>query len=85
MEEELLLPSSTAAIHEAKLSGTAGDHIQPKVASTTPVLVFSTVVALLGSLCNGCAVSTPAMHSFINQFSFYSSLIKNNITDLGGS
>lgn len=69
MEEELLLPSSTA-IHEANLSGTAGDHIQPKVASTTPVLVFSTVVALLGSLCNGCAVSTPAMHSFINQFSY---------------
>ncbi|KAG2695922.1 hypothetical protein I3760_07G034000 [Carya illinoinensis] len=61
MEEGLLLPSSTA-FHEAKLNGTAGDHIQPKVASTTPVLVLSTVIALFGSLCNGCAsgYSSPA-------------------------
>lgn len=47
MEEELL-PRSTNNVEDTPPSG----------ASTTPVLVLSTMVALCGSLTTGCSVST---------------------------
>ncbi|KAG6646827.1 hypothetical protein CIPAW_07G035000 [Carya illinoinensis] len=87
MEEGLLLPSSTA-FHEAKLSGTAGDHIQPKVASTTPVLVLSTVIALFGSLCNGCAsgYSSPAESGILQDLGLSKSAFSvfGSMLSLGG-
>ena len=53
--EEVLLPRST--IVEASPNGTVGE-MPPSGALATPLLVLSTGVALCGSLCIGCTVST---------------------------
>jgi hypothetical protein len=51
MEEEELLPRSTI-VEEGRAVRYAGDR-----GAATPVVVLSTMVALCGSLCLGCAVS----------------------------
>lgn len=53
--EEVLLPRST--IVEASPNGNVGE-MPPSGALATPLLVLSTGVALCGSLCIGCTVST---------------------------
>ena len=57
--EEGLLQSST---NFEALPNTDGGDITPTGASATatPVVVLSTLVALCGSFCTGCAVSTIA-------------------------
>ena len=76
--EEGLLQSSTN--FEAQPNTDGGD-ITPTGASATatPVVVLSTLVALCGSFCTGCAVSTIALnysiHHVVEQTLCFSSCI----------
>jgi hypothetical protein len=68
---EGLLPSSTIVL-EAKPVRYVGD-----MGSATPVVVLSTMVALCGSLCTGCAVSAITNNHYsrlVNSLVFFLSL-----------